>query len=118
MATPLAKDWMKGLLALAALLLATNLPAADLPPRDPPTLAEIAYGPHARNVLDFWQADGDGPRPLLVYIHGGGWTGGDKFQEGNPQRTWLCCWPLPPACVVNHCRRGFLPLVKLVWPVR
>ena len=89
MATPLAKDWMKGLLALAALLLATNLPAADLPPRDPPTLAEIAYGPHARNVLDFWQAEGDGPRSLLVYIHGGGWTGGDKFQEGNPQRIWL-----------------------------
>ncbi len=80
---------MRGMLALAALFLATNLRAADSPPRDPPTRAEVVYGPHARNVLDFWQADGDGPRPLLVYIHGGGWTGGDKFQEGNPQRTWL-----------------------------
>jgi len=32
-------------------------------------------------VLDFWQAEGEGPRPLLVYIHGGGWTAGDKKQE-------------------------------------
>lgn len=57
---------------------------------DPPlTHADAAYGPHARNVLDFWQAEGDGPCPLLVYIHGGGWTGGDKLQEGNPQRAWL-----------------------------
>jgi arylformamidase len=77
------------LLALAAPLLATHLFAADLQPRDPPSRAEVAYGPHARNVLDFWQADGDSPRPLLVYIHGGGWTSGDKWQEGNPQRAWL-----------------------------
>ena len=32
------------------------------------------------NVLDFWKAEGDGPRPLLVYIHGGGWVQGDKKQ--------------------------------------
>lgn len=55
----------------------------------PPTHVDAAYGPNARNVLDFWCAAGDGPRPLLVYIHGGGWIGGDKFQEGNPQRAWL-----------------------------
>lgn len=46
-----------------------------------PTLANVSYGPHKMNVLDFWKADGDGPRPLLVYIHGGGWTGGDKKQS-------------------------------------
>ncbi|HUG71311.1 MAG TPA: alpha/beta hydrolase [Pirellulaceae bacterium] len=45
-----------------------------------PTHADVSYGPHARNVIDFYQAEGDGPRPLLVYIHGGGWTGGDKKQ--------------------------------------
>ncbi len=38
------------------------------------TYADVPYGPHARNVLDFWQADGDGPWPLIVFIHGGGWT--------------------------------------------
>ncbi len=45
-----------------------------------PTHAEVSYGPHAMNVIDFYQAEGEGPRPLLVYIHGGGWTGGDKKQ--------------------------------------
>jgi acetyl esterase len=43
-----------------------------------PTFAEVKYGPHERNVLDFWRAPGDGPRPLIVYIHGGGFVGGDK----------------------------------------
>lgn len=44
----------------------------------PPTFAEVRYGPHDRNVLDLWVAEGEAPRPLVVYIHGGGWIGGDK----------------------------------------
>lgn len=43
-----------------------------------PTAADVAYGPHERNVLDFWKAEGEGPRPLVIFIHGGGFTGGDK----------------------------------------
>ena len=43
-----------------------------------PTQANVAYDEHERTVLDFWQAEGEGPRPLLVYIHGGGWMKGDK----------------------------------------
>jgi len=31
--------------------------------------------------MDFWKAAGEGPRPLLVYIHGGGWITGDKGQK-------------------------------------
>ena len=42
------------------------------------THANVAYGNDERNVLDFWQAEGVGPRPLLIYIHGGGWMKGDK----------------------------------------
>jgi arylformamidase len=62
--------------------------AADPKPL-PPTHANVPYGPHERNVLDFWKADGDGPRPLLVFIHGGGWVGGDKKQSPNAIRPWL-----------------------------
>lgn len=58
--------------------------AQDEPPA--PTHAEVAYGPDESNVLDFWQAPGEGPRPLLVYIHGGGWVTGDKQRA--PQH-WL-----------------------------
>jgi arylformamidase len=73
-------------LFLAALLIfsTTNALAADDAKLQTPTHADVSYGPHARNVLDFWEARGEGPRPLLVYIHGGGWTGGDKKQ--NPKR--------------------------------
>ena len=49
--------------------------------RPTPTSADLSYGLHAMNVLDFWQAAGEGPRPLLVYIHGGGWIVGDKKQS-------------------------------------
>ncbi len=45
-----------------------------------PTHANIGYGPHDRNVLDLWLAKSDKPTPLLVFIHGGGFVGGDKSQ--------------------------------------
>jgi len=41
-------------------------------------LNDVPYGPHERNVLDLWQADADKPSPLYVFIHGGGFRGGDK----------------------------------------
>lgn len=43
-----------------------------------PTLANVPYGPEARQVLDFWKADTKNPAPLLFFIHGGGWNTGDK----------------------------------------
>ena len=54
-----------------------------------PTHANVRYGPHQRNVLDFYQAKGNGPRPLLVYIHGGGWTGGDKRRNRRSVQPFL-----------------------------
>lgn len=65
-------------------LVATTGFCDDDPKQLAPSHADVSYGPHAMNVLDFWKAEGEGPRPLLVYIHGGGWTGGDKKQ--NPAR--------------------------------
>ena len=43
-----------------------------------PTIADVPYDEHEMTVIDFWKAEGEGPRPLHVYIHGGGWIGGDK----------------------------------------
>jgi acetyl esterase/lipase len=63
-------------LALAAALLAG--PVQEKKPLPEPTHANVAYGPHERNVLDVWLAKADGPTPLLVHIHGGGWINGDK----------------------------------------
>ena len=36
------------------------------------------YGSHERNTFDLWQAKSESPTPLVIYIHGGGFTGGDK----------------------------------------
>jgi acetyl esterase/lipase len=47
-------------------------------PAVPPTAADVKYGPHDRNVLDFWKAKTDAPAPLVFCIHGGGWQGGDR----------------------------------------
>jgi hypothetical protein len=43
-----------------------------------PTAANVSYGDHPRQVLDFWQAKSDQPTPLVFFIHGGGWNSGDK----------------------------------------
>lgn len=48
------------------------------PPQKPPTLANVAYGTHQRQVLDFWKADSTQPTPVVFHIHGGGWVNGDK----------------------------------------
>src|SRR3954471_14587121 len=49
-----------------------------------PTVANLHYGPHERQVLDFYKAKSDQPTPLVFYIHGGGWQAGDKDTLGGP----------------------------------
>lgn len=41
-------------------------------------LQDIRYGPHERNKLDLWMVKSDKPTPLVLFIHGGGFQGGDK----------------------------------------
>jgi hypothetical protein len=53
-----------------------------------PTHRDVHYGPHARNLLDFWQAGSDHPTPVLVSIHGGGFLGGNK--SVSPQLLKQC----------------------------
>jgi acetyl esterase len=43
-----------------------------------PTFANVSYGPHPRNVLDFWRAATRDSAPVVVFIHGGGFQTGDK----------------------------------------
>jgi len=42
------------------------------------TFVNEKYGPHERNTFDIWLAESSKPTPLVVYIHGGGFVGGDK----------------------------------------
>ena len=43
-----------------------------------PTYTNVSYDQYERTKVDFWQAEGKGPRPLMVFIHGGGWSQGSK----------------------------------------
>ena len=49
-----------------------------MPQLPPPTAADVSYGPHKKQVMHFWKAESDKPTPLLFFIHGGGWMGGNR----------------------------------------
>ena len=49
---------------------ATRAPAPDV--------KDFKYGPAERQAFDLWLAKSDKPTPLVLYIHGGGFRGGDK----------------------------------------
>jgi acetyl esterase/lipase len=55
-----------------------------------PTFENVSYGPHERNVLDFWQAKVDAPAPVVVFIHGGGFVGGDKSKARTDPNLKAC----------------------------
>jgi acetyl esterase/lipase len=58
-------------------------PKPEPPARPNPTVADYAYAKdHERRTFDFWQAKSDKPTPVVLLIHGGGWTGGDKRTYG------------------------------------
>jgi len=42
----------------------------------------LEYGTHERHKLDVFVPKGDGPFPLVIWVHGGAWSGGSK--DGNP----------------------------------
>ena len=74
---------MKLIHLIFAILLCSLTASAEIKP----TYPDEAYGPDKLNKFDFYQAKGKGPRPLIFYIHGGGWLGGDKAEKKIPPRV-------------------------------
>lgn len=76
---------LAALLIISSLQAQTPAPAAKPAPKPtrPPTVANVAYGTHERQVLDFYKAESAKPTPLLFFIHGGGWVAGDKANPGS-----------------------------------
>jgi acetyl esterase/lipase len=54
------------------------IPEGEHPDPTPPTLANVPYGKHGKQVLDFWKAESSKPSPLVFFIHGGAWKSNDK----------------------------------------
>lgn len=55
-------------------------PAAPTMP--PATRANVPYGDDPWQVVDFYKAESAAPTPVLMFIHGGGWMGGEKTRVG------------------------------------
>jgi acetyl esterase/lipase len=58
--------------------------AQEKTPLPQPTHANVRNGPQpTKNVLDFWQTDSKRPTPILVSIHHGGFSQGQKFVKAD-----------------------------------
>ncbi len=63
---------------------ASPAPVAEAPPSGAlPDFANIPYGSHQRQVLNFWRASSSVPAPVVIHMHGGGWTNGEKHERAN-----------------------------------
>lgn len=79
--------------ALAVLVLAAPpAPAQPKGPKLPPGTTEhrdLRYGDHKeRNTLDLFVPKSDKPLPLIIWVHGGGWSAGSK-DGNNPALRFL-----------------------------
>lgn len=68
----------------------------SLHPRTLHVSANLAYGPHRRQRLDLWRTTTTPQHaPVVLYLHGGAWTFGDKREQGRPMlhefvaRGWI-----------------------------
>jgi acetyl esterase/lipase len=64
--------------------LISTLPAGTLHILDQPYVPNPIIGsrPGSAQTLDLYVPAGKGPYPLIIWIHGGGWHGGDKDMSG------------------------------------
>ncbi len=68
-------------LAFCAPALAQTPKGPKVPEGTKSTL-NATYGEHERQKYDLFVPKGDGPFPLVVWVHGGGWVGGSKDGGG------------------------------------
>ncbi len=110
-------------IAAHATVFAQNAPKAKAKaaPNPPPTTANVPYGDHPREVLDFYKAESSTPTPLVVFIHGGGWVNGDKAGIGSANVKRLLAEGISVAAInyrfiPQAMEAGIKPPVK--WPLQ
>jgi acetyl esterase/lipase len=111
-------------LCIAALFLATPLVAQEQPKPKPkpgiaPTLEDVKYGEHPRQVMDVFRAKSDAPTPVVLAIHGGGWVNGDKSSYRASAKRYvdagLTVVAINYRMVPEAAEKGIEPPVK--WPL-
>ena len=76
---------------------------------------DVRYGPDARNLLDVFTApEVVGARPVLVYVHGGGFVAGNKLTPGTPFYDNINLWAVRHGIVGVNMTYRLAPAAK--WP--
>lgn len=90
-------------------------------PHTKATEADVPYGKHERQKVDFFQAKSDKPTPVVLFIHGGGWVNGDKtgvqnaINIGKLNAGGISVVSVQYRMVPDAAKNGVQPPVK--WPL-
>lgn len=75
---------------------------------------DLAYGPHGRHRLDVYYSPRQQEAPVLVFVHGGGFTGGDKRKPGGYTYQNLGTWAVSQGMVAVNITYRLAPEAQ--WP--
>ena len=79
------------------------------------TERDVKYGPADRNLLDvFTPETGSSARPVLIFIHGGGFVAGNKRNAGSPFYDNIMLWAVKNGFVGVNATYRLAP--QFVWP--
>jgi acetyl esterase/lipase len=92
---------------------------APMQPREPyagvKTEREVKYGPADRHLLDVFTPETvSGARPVLIYIHGGGFVAGNKRTPGSPFYDNIMLWAVKSGFVGVNATYRLAP--QSPWP--
>jgi acetyl esterase/lipase len=76
---------------------------------------DVKYGAADRNLLDVFMPDaGSSLRPVLIFVHGGAFVGGDKRKPGNPFFDNIMLWAVKNGFVGVNMTYRLAP--QAMWP--
>ncbi|MEH2481111.1 acetyl esterase/lipase [Nitrobacteraceae bacterium AZCC 2146] len=76
---------------------------------------DIKYGAADRNLLDVFAPEAaSSPRPVLIYVHGGGFARGDKRAPGSPFNDNIMLWAVRNGYIGVDATYRLAP--QAVWP--
>jgi acetyl esterase/lipase len=78
---------------------------------------DLPYGSHPRQILDVHHSSGGqaGALPVLCFVHGGGFVGGEKSREGNPYYDNIGRWAVDSGFVAVNLTYRLAP--EFTFPV-
>src|SRR5882762_10590164 len=76
---------------------------------------DVKYGPADRNLLDVFMPETNASaRPVLIFIHGGGFVAGNKRNPGSPFYDNIMLWAVKNGFVGVNATYRLAP--QFVWP--